>query len=276
MSIVNLDGVIAGSRPTLWFGKAQTPTTAAGKPQSTWPLGGNPGAGSFDNTLNGVILSSTGGLVNGQLPHYDPVSDNAYIARFMAAAGQGGTLLLLDRLWHNGGFTTTSTSQQDLSSPAWPARCRTSGLDDTPSSNGFGIMCALEVSSTVGNAQPSLTLSYTNSLGQNGRVATSSRLADNNAATGSFYIFGMQAGDVGVQSVQSLTLGSSWLSGTVNLVAFRVIAALDLPAPTIPNAIDAITGGLQRIYNGSVPWLVFIPNTLAATQISGSLIEAHG
>lgn len=57
MAITTLDGVIAGVRAPNYFAKAVTPTMVAGRPQSLWGLGGNPGAGSFDTTLAGVALS---------------------------------------------------------------------------------------------------------------------------------------------------------------------------------------------------------------------------
>ena len=31
-----------------------------------------------------------------------------------------------------------------------------------------------------------------------------------------------------------------------------------------------------RIYDGTVPWLVFVPNTTTASVVSGSYIETHG
>jgi len=76
--------------------------------------------------------------------------------------------------------------------------------------------------------------------------------------------------------VQSLTLSVSWVSGTMNLVAYRILAALPLVGAFTPNAIDALTGGLPRIYNGSVPWLVFVPSTTTTSNISGLYQETHG
>jgi hypothetical protein len=77
-----------------------------------------------------------------------------------------------------------------------------------------------------------------------------------------------------VRSVQSLTLSVSWVSGTMNLVAYRHLASL----PTGPrgNAIDWLTGCGTRLYNGVVPWLVFIPNTTTASLISGTYTESQG
>lgn len=95
-------------------------------------------------------------------------------------------------------------------------------------------------------------------------------------AIGAVYFIGLQAGDTGVRSVQSLTLSATWTSGTINLVAYRLIAALEIPVAGTPNAIDLVTGGMPRIYDDTVPWLVFQPNTTTATLVTGSYVETHG
>ena len=277
MSIVNLDGIIAGTRPPIFFGKSVTASLSAGRPWSMWVRTGTTGIGVFDTTLNGVALSQTGGLVSGALPHYDPASGNAYLSRFHSQVGSGGSLLLLDRLWHNGGFDETLTTQQDLSSVTWPTRCPTSGLDDTPSSNGYGVLIALEVSAAGTNSDVVATLGYTNSAGANGRTSVNLVTVGTNSPIGATYFFGLQGGDVGVRSVQSLTLNVSWGAGCdVNLVAYRVLTVLETTASSIGNAVDAITGGFPRLYNGTTPWLVFVPNGAFSGQVIGSIVEAHG
>jgi hypothetical protein len=255
--------------------KAVTATLVAGRPASLWSLAGSPGAGAFNATLNGVVLDSTSALVAGQIPHYDSAS-NSYIATFEACATQSGRLLVLDRLWHNGGFTITSTGAQSITSPTWPSRCPTSGTDDTPATTGHGIMLAVEVSAATGAGTPTITISYTNQAGTAGRTATNIIATVASSAIGATYFIGLAAGDTGVRSVQSLTLSATWTSGTINLVAYRLLSALNLAGAFIPNAVDAITGGLPRVYNGTVPWLVFVPNTTTATNVQGSYTETHG
>ncbi len=271
MTITTLDGAIAGMRPPVMFAKAATPTLVAGRAASLWGLGGNPGAGTWNNTLNGVTLSGTPSPVNGQIYRKDPVSGNAHIARLQASSsGQSGVLMLLDRLWHNGGYTITSTAAQNSTTPTWPAR------DANGATDGDGVLLALEISAAAGAAAPTITVSYTNQAGTAGRTATNILATANSPAAGSTYFLGLQAGDNGVRSVQSLTLSASWASGTMNLVAYRPLAALELPAAGVPAAIDAITGGMPRIYDGTVPYLVFLPATSTATLITGQYIETQG
>lgn len=276
MAITTVDGALAGMQPPRFFSKGVTATLVAGRPASLWALGGAPGAGSFDNTLNGVTLSSTAALVNGQIPHYNPASGNAYLARFAAKANQAGVVMLMDRLWHNGGFTITSTAAQNITSPTWPSRCPTSGTDDTPATTGHGVYLAVEVSAATGAGTPTITISYTNQDGTAGRTATNIIATVASSAIGAVYFIGLQAGDTGVRSVQSLTLSATWTSGTINLVAYRYLTEVTVPAAFVAGEVDVLTGGRPRLYDGTVPWLVFQPNTTTAANISGVYQETHG
>jgi hypothetical protein len=173
-------------------------------------------------------------------------------------------------LWHNGGFTITAATSQTVTSAAFPAR------DINGSTNGDGVLLGLEVSAACGAAAPTITIGYTNSGGTASHTATNSFATANSPAAGSFFPIGLQAGDIGVRSVQNLTLSVSWVSGTINLVAYRVLAALELLNNATPNAIDAVTSGFPRMFNGSVPFLIFIPNTTTASNVSGQIVWTQG
>lgn len=270
MAITDYNGVIAGVQWPRFFAKNVTGTMVAGRPWSTWALAGNPGAGSFDTTLAGVALSSTSAQVNGQINFVNPGSGNTYLQRFQGAATIAGTLILADRLWHNGGFTITSTSGQTVNSATLPAR------DNTGTTNGAGVLLGLEISAAAGAASPTITVAYTNSAGTGSRSATNSFPTANSPAAGSFFPIGLQAGDIGVRSVQTLTLSASWVSGTMNLVAYRPIVALELTAAFVPNAVDALTSGFPRLFDGSVPYLIFIPSTTTTSSISGQVVWTQG
>lgn len=271
MTITTLDGLIAGFQPTRLFYKVATPALVTGKPQSLWGLGGIPGAGAFDATLNGVNLSSTSALVNGQLPFYDPGGGvSQYLARFVGQATVGGVLLLCDRLWHNGGYTITSSGVQSTTQPTLPAR------DNAGATAGAGVLLGLEISSVAGAAAPTITVTYHNSGGTGSRTGAFAFPTANTPVAGSFFPITLQAGDVGVSALDSIQLSTSWLSGTMNMVAYRVLAQLELTAAFVPAAIDAVTGGLSQMFNGTVPFLIFIPSNTTASNIGGTLTTAQG
>lgn len=277
MAIATLDGVLAGMRPTIPFAKVATPTLVAGRPASLWYLAGSPGAGLTPaNTAGGVVLSSTSAQVNGQLYHQDPASGNSYLARFAAAATQPGCLMLCDRLMQVGGnsagsaISVTTTTAQTINTTTLPAR-DIDGLTD-----GDGIQWGLEIITATGAGTATPAIGYTNSGGTTGRSASLVDTYVASSAIGAFYRFGMQAGDVGIRSVQSLTLSVSMTSGSIALVAYRVLACLELPGGFIPNAIDALTSGFPQEFNGVVPFLIFVPSTTTATTVAGTYVETQG
>jgi hypothetical protein len=277
MSISTLDGALAGMRPPQPFAKAVTPTLVAGRPASLWYLGGAPGAGGAPaNTAGGTVLSSTSAIVSGQIPHYDPGSGNSYLGQFGAMATQAGMLLLCDRLiqiaGNSGGsaLSVTSTSAQTINSSTLPAR------DKTGTTNGDTVLFGLEVVAATGAGTPTITLGYTNQGGTAGSTATNIDAVVATSAIGAFYRLGLQAGDTGVQSVQSLTLSATMTSGTICLVGYRVLAELPLIGANIGNGVDALTSGFPQIFNGTVPFLILIPNTTTASNISGLYNETQG
>jgi len=264
MAITTLDGAIAGMQPPRYFAKTASGTLVAGRPHTWWALAGSPGAGGYDTTLNGATLT---GPVAGQIPRSNPGSGNAYLARFSGMATQAGTLLLCDRLWQN--RPANATGAQAITSPTWPAR------DINGTTNGDGVLLGLEFSTASTAGTPTCTVSYTNQAGTSGRTASLLDAITATTALGSFLRLDLQAGDTGVRSVQSVNFSATVTGGVWNLVAYRVLASLELLA-AIPNAVDVLTSGMPRIHDGTVPFLVFVPNTTTATNVSGTYVETQG
>ncbi len=140
---------------------------------------------------------------------------------------------------------------------------------------GAGVFLGVEVSVATGTGTPTLTVAYTNEVGATG-TATNIVATVATSAIGAFYPIGLNAGDTGVQTIQSLTLSATWTSGTIHLVAYNVIARLDLPGGNNPNAMDALTSGFQNMFSNSVPFFIFIPSTTTATNVVGHVIYTHG
>lgn len=271
MSITTLDGVIAGARPPVTFAKNVTGTLVAGRPVSIFQFAGYPGAGSPNTGLTGANFSSSSAVPAGCLYHTDPGGgSNAYLARFVGEATQAGTLLLCDRLWDSGPATNTSGAQT-ISQPTLPAR------DANGATAGLGVQLGIEVTGATSSTAAVVTVTYTNSGGLGSKTAGFIDLPTAAVnAQGNFFRIGMSAGDQGVRSVQTVTFGTPWTSGTIALVAYTVLATLELSNPIVPNALDALTSGFPQLYNGVCPFLIFVPNTTTAVNISGQYIETQG
>jgi hypothetical protein len=269
MAITTMDGVLAGCKPPQLFYKALSGTLVGGRPFTPFYTAGIPGPAVAPTPgLAGAALTAYAG----QIPFTNPGGGlKSYLARFAGlSSGQPGTLLLCDRLWHNSGLVVTTTGAQTVNSVAFPAR------DNNASTDGEGVMIGLEVSTATGAGAATPTISYTDSAGNAGNTAS---LAVAYAATsiiGSFYPFALAAGDKGVRSIQNCTLGVSMTSGTIHLVAYRVLATLPLGTAGIGAALDALTSGMPEMFDNTVPFLVFIPSTTTSIYFAGQMIVTQG
>lgn len=273
MAITTVAGLQSGLQPNYRQFKSASTTEAAGVLHSLFYTAGDPPAATAPSPgLNGAALTTYAG----QIPYLNPASGNGYLAHWSgissAAGSQFGHALLLDRLWHNSGFTVTTTTAQALSSVAWPAR------DRAASTNGDGVYIAIEVSTATTNvgAITNMTLDYTNSAGTPGRVGTIASFPAT-AVAGFFAFFQLDVGDIGVRSVQGLTLGTSLVTGTVHLVAARFLADLFVQSSAMPTIQDAFALGFPRFYDDTVPFVVMSSSaTTNAGQNCSTIGYAHG
>jgi hypothetical protein len=272
MTITDVDKLIAGFDANGYYGNwgcgSGLSTARIG---SSWNGGGMLGNGAFDTTLNGVVLSQSGGIIAGAVPFYDPTpspdSQQIYLAKVAQtgmAIGQWG--MLCDRLWHNGGYTITSTSVQSSTTPAWPPR------DENGSSNGVNVLLGLEVSATVGAASGTVTVKYTNQAGTTGQTAVGLGYGVvSGGAAGLFYPISLAAGDYGVRALESIQLSATWTSGTINMVAYRPLAMFvcNTGSGSNPSSLNFMNSGV-RMYPGSVPFF------LGGQPGSGAFAGGHG
>lgn len=270
MAILSADNLFRSLLPTQQVYKDAVTGEAAGVLHSSLYLTGSPGAGAAPSPgMAGAALTSYAG----QIPFPAAVaSKNVYLARLiLSQGGSVGAISIYDRLWHQSGIVVTTTTGQTINSVAFPAR------DLDGSVNGRGVQVGIEVSTVTGNggAISNTTLTYTNSLGSSGKTATIASFPATGVA-GSLVPFSLAAGDVGVQSIQTVTLGTSYVSGTIHLVAFREIATIPLPTANVAGVFDALQLGLPRMFDNSVPWMVYLPTGTAIGTVAGSLVYAQG
>lgn len=119
--------------------------------------------------------------------------------------------LLIDRLVHSGGLDGTSVSAQTTNLP-------TATL--TRYTDGVGVMIGIQIWSSLGSNDVTVSVSYTNSSNTAGRTGTLAFIGT--PSTYTFYFVNLQAGDVGVKSVESVTLsGSTGSAGNFGVVLFK-------------------------------------------------------
>lgn len=159
--------------------------------------------------LAGAIPTSPEALTSAKVGAVDRVFDSAGTQRLAqtilgnsnGSSSGGGTLVLVDRLWHQGGLDSTSTLAQPLNTPPSILTRYTSGV---------GVIAALELYTAIGAAVTMATLSYTNQAGVSGRTSQPVALGGNGRSEALRLIpIPLATGDSGVRSVSNLTLGAS-------------------------------------------------------------------
>jgi hypothetical protein len=272
--ITSSDNAIAGARAPFDLLKVGGTMEAAGVLHSLFYSSGAPGAAVAPSPgIGGAALTSYAG----QIPFANPsVGLETNLMRLSGSATQPGKLILVDRLWQNSGIGVTTTTAQTVNSVAWPSRCPPAS-GRTPDALGRGIMLGIEVSAATTNAGAvtNATLSYTDSDATAGNTATMASFPAT-AAAGTFVPFQLATGDIGVRSVQSLTLGTSLVTGVVHLVAYRKIAELPMPLANVGYAIDIITSGNPLFYNDSVLCLLWHAAGTAAITFNGAITFTQG
>lgn len=272
MSITTLDGVIAGMRPPEVLTKVGITMSAVGAARgyTPWYVAGRPGASVAPSPgINGQAVDATiGTSVQGRIPRTNPGAGNAYLARLAMQTNITGSLWLIDRLWQNSGLVVTSTGAQAITPATAAAR------DANGTSNGAGVMAAIEWSATGGAGTPTVTLTYTDQDGNTGATGTFTGVAS--PPVGTFEIFTMAAGDTGVRVPTSFRQSATRTSGTMHLVLFRPLLMMEITAANIGNAVDAVTSGMPRIYDNAVLQWVWFPAATTATTFLGSYVETQG
>lgn len=257
------------------FMKTGTAADAVGYWYCTSKDGGFPGAWAVGTPgINGRVTDGTTSTDNGCIPVRNPATGANYVTELQMAASVNHSHLFFDVLWVNSGIVITTTTAQSITSPTLPAR------DVNGTTNGEGCMIAILCTAAVGLAAvaSNATVSYTNSDGTAGRTATLTAIVGSQAPAtpviGTIIWFNLAAGDKGVRSIQSITLGTSWVSGTISLMITRDIATIGTTIPNVSAQKVIGTPGI-RLYNGSCLLHCVLTSATTATFFSGELTIAE-
>lgn len=277
MAITTVDQIVAGLLPTIAMQKASFTGEAAGNWHNLAALAGNPPAIALGTPgLNGASVSASG--LGGNFAFVNPSTGFSYLARmsFMAGASEVG-IKLYDLLWYNTGITITTTTAQSITFSGLPSRC-VPASGSTPDALGGGVEAWLWASATTGNgsAVSNTTISYTDEAGNSGATGALAYNWPATALIGTMVPFALASGDKGVRSIQSITLGTSYVSGTVNLLCLRTIAEIFLPASNAGIGLDWAGLGFPRIFDDSALYGMVMISGTAVGSCAGSINLAQG
>lgn len=250
--------------------KAGTAPEAAGSSYATLKDAGLPGAITVGTPgVAGRAVSSEAGC----LPLPTPTG-SLYLTRFVVSATVAGTYRLLDLLFINSGIVVTTTTAQTINSVAFPAR------DANGTADGENCMIGLlfTAASTNAAAFATATVTYTNSAGTGSRTATLTAVGGlqipATPVVGTVVWFQLQAGDTGVKSIESITLATSLVTGSVSLIVARVI---DVALTTLANVPGVGVGAFTsesspgiRVYSGASLFVEMIASATTAAAIQAT------
>lgn len=254
------------------FMKSGTASDAAGYWYCTSKDAGFPGAWAVGAPgINGRVTDGTAAPDYGCIPIANPAVGANFLTELQMASSVSHTHLFFDVLWCNSGIVITTVGAQAIVSPVLPAR------DINGTTNGEGCSIAILCTAAVGLAAvaSNATINYTNSDGTAGRTATLTAIVGSQAPAtpviGTIIWFNLAAGDRGVRSIQGITLGTSWVSGTISLMITRDIAQL---GTTIPNvaASKIISQPGVRLYNGTCMLHCVLSSATTATFFAGEVV----
>lgn len=226
----------------------------AGSFHSLWKVAGYPSSGATPATGAGAVpLATTPGAIY--------FSDRGRLDRVLFAGAQPGTLLVYDRLVHTSGLSGTVATPQTVNSTAITR----------PNNQGVDAELWLEWYTPTGSTPRTVTASYTNTAGTAGRTTATASIPASPVA-GFMLPLGLQAssGDLGVQSVQTVTLsGSTGTAGDFGVTLMRRVAELALITSDVP--VEDVSRRRVEIEGGAALSLVLLCSGTDTGLIVGSI-----
>jgi hypothetical protein len=231
---------------------------------------GSPGAWSVGASgINGRVTDGTAAGDAGCLLYKNAATGNNYLRSYTATSTVAHSHYLCDVVWVNNGIVVTTTGAQAIATPAFPAR------DINGSTNGDGYWVGILVTTATTNAGAitNTTLSYTNQAGTAGKTATIASFPAT-AVIGTVVWFQLAAGDTGVRSIQSITLGTSYVAGAISLFVARPLSVAGVAAANLPSygSLMTVNPSGVALYNGTCMLPFYISSATTATTTNGMAI----
>lgn len=269
MAITTRDGLVAAARQILTIRKTASATTVAAQPSTTLDLAGNPGAGSLavGNTANGVVpTDATAGY-----PTINAFGGGAlgYLLNVEFGCSVAGRLSLYDRLFNSGSHLLTSLGTTTLSSqPSYSGRL--------PNTDYSGLELFLEINAAVSATATTVTVTYTNEGGTTGR-STGATASLSGFVTRRLIPMPLQAGDKGVQAIESVIVGGTVATtGSVNVIVARRLWSNRMKIANDGGLDGPDRTGMPQIFDTSALWLVSIPDSTSSGIPEIEMIIGNG
>lgn len=256
------------------FMKSSSAPDGTGYWYTTYKDAGFPGAWVPGTPgMNGRVTDGTQAADYGCIPIPNPAVGGNYLTEIQIAASVNHSHYFYDVMWVNSGINvTTVSSVQVIASPTLPAR----DINGTTDGEGCVIGLYFSAASTLAAVNALSQVTYTNSKGVTGKIATLLGIQGSQAPAtpviGTVLWYNLAAGDSGVRSIQGFNIGAtSWLTGTVNLFIARDIATIGTTIPNVTAQKIVGSPGI-RLYNGTCMHHAILASAATATFFAGELV----
>jgi hypothetical protein len=178
-----------------------------------------------------------------------------------------GVYLLYDRLFHIGGLSGTSTSDQTVQGGTpTPALTRNTG--------GAGNMAWYEIYTIVGTTSTTLTMTYTNQAGTGSQTSTINIGATNFREVTRAQRIPLAAGDTGIQAIEKVKLtATTGTLGNFGITIAQPLAWIPVGVAGTAGWRDYTTGlpGIPVINPDACLALMFLPAAATAPEVWGCI-----
>jgi hypothetical protein len=231
-----------------------------------------PGLNGFntDCSLSSQTTNPNGAAQMGAHQLVDAGTGSYYLTAAVLNSSIAELKQFIDVLWYNTGIVVTTTTGQTITMPgAIPAR------DANGATNGHGVYAALLTTTANTNAAvvTNTTITYTDQDGNASNTGTFSAAvgwrAPATPVIGTWMPFQLAAGDSGIRSVQTITLGTSYGAGALSLILYRPIIDIPVTLANLAFAVPLLPSPGVRVYNDSCIWQIEVGSASAAT-VAGS------
>jgi hypothetical protein len=259
MSILTLDGWIGSAKQRLIWMKTGTRTLVAAMPYTIFDIAGSPGAGvlAIGNTANGVVPTDA-------IAGYPVINTFSSMLGYLSKIEFGSSVPccfdLFDRLFAAGAYSyaagTTSLSAQ----PSYSGRI--------VNANYGGLQAWIEVvTAFVTGTAWTVHITYTNQAGVTGRVGPDlPTMAAAALPLGRMYQLPLQAGDSGIQKIESVVVtngGTAMTAGTFNVMVLRPLWFGRVVVANGGDVHDLLRTGFPQIFEDSALYMILYADGVA-------------
>jgi hypothetical protein len=275
MAVTTFDGYIASAKQFVPYCKTAGRTTVANSWFTAFDLAGQPGAGTLagTSTTAGVVPDAT----TAGMPSLNAFGGGAtgYLTQVSFANTVASRIKLFDMVFKAGAYGFAAGTTSLTAQPSYSARVP-GGTDYT----GTQIWIEVSTAFVTGNAW-NVQVTYTNQAGTAARttVAFGTALAAAGLTLGRMYQLPLQAGDTGVQTIESVIVTNAvtaMTAGAFNVLVLRPLWSGRVPIANGGDVHDLSKTGMSQVFAASALYPIFNADSTALGVPEMEFIVANG